>query len=56
MDKFTIRGIIYIAISFVGLSYEIFWAHHVRALPVVGYLTVIGIGLYCIFKLKEQKE
>ena len=56
MDKFTIRGIVYIIISLIGLSYEIFWADHVRVLPLVAYLAIIGIGLFCIFIIKEQKE
>ena len=53
MDKFTIRGLIYIAISLLGLSYEFFFAESIRALPVIAYSFVILIGLYCIFRKKD---
>jgi hypothetical protein len=50
MNKFTVRGIIYIVISLIGLSYEFFFAASIRTLPVVVYSFVILIGLICIFK------
>ena len=53
LDKFTVRGIIYIAISFLGLSYEFFFAENVRTLPLIVYGFVILIGAYCIFRREE---
>lgn len=50
LDKFTVRGIIYISLSLLGLSYELFFAHSIRALPVIAYSFVILIGALCILK------
>ncbi len=56
VDKFTIRGIVYSAISVLGLGYEFFFSHPPRAFLLIMYSLVIGIGLICIFMIKEQEH
>lgn len=56
MDGFTIRGIIYSIISGLGLGYEIIFVHPPRLFLLIMYSFVIGIGLICIFFIKEKKE
>jgi len=55
-DKFTTRGIIFITISVIGLGYEIVFKNQIELLVVFALLFVIGIGLICIFQLKETEE
>ncbi len=55
LDKFTVRGIIFIGISVLGLGYEVIFASQTRPLVVIAYICVIGIGLICIFQLKETE-
>ncbi|NIT69597.1 hypothetical protein GWO43_01525 [candidate division KSB1 bacterium] len=56
MDKFTIRGLVYSAVSCFGLGYEVFFIHPPRLFLLIMYSIVIGIGLLCVFVLNDQKE
>jgi hypothetical protein len=55
VDRFTLRGLIYSAISVAGIGYELFFSHPVRPLLIIGYVFVIGIGMIYIFILKDKK-
>lgn len=54
MDAYTVRGIVFIAISSLGLGYEVFFNHPSRLFLLFMYSVVIAIGLFCIFLLKEK--
>ena len=54
-DKFTWRGIIFSGLSLLGLGYEIFFAHPIRSFVIIMYSFVVGIGMICIFILKENR-
>ena len=54
IDKFTTRGIIFIAISIIGLGYEFLFADQIKMIVIIGYVFIVGIGLVCIFQLKEM--
>ena len=56
LDKFTVRGLVYSAASILGLSYEIIFIRPPRLFLVIMYTIIIGIGLICIFLIKEQNE
>lgn len=54
LDKFTIRGILYVLISGGLLSYELLFVEEPRILLLIMYPIVILIGLVCIFWLEEN--
>jgi len=56
MDKFTLRGIIYTVIGLLGIGYEFIFSRSTRPIVVLLYLGIIGIGLICIFLIKEKKS
>ncbi len=55
MDRFTLRGIIFSAISAAGIAYEVLSSHPVRILLILGYVFVIGVGMIYIFVLKDNR-
>lgn len=52
-DKFSIRGLIYMSVAAVGMSYELIFAAKIRPLLIVGYSVVIFIGMLCLFFIGE---
>ncbi len=56
VDRFTKRGLVYAIVSFLGLSYEVGFVHPPRLFVLVMYGLVLGVGLICIFKLKERED
>lgn len=56
MDKFTVRGLVYLTISLLGLGYELLFIHPPRLFLIIMYSIVSGIGLICIFWIKKQKS
>ncbi len=49
MSDFVTRGVIYIALSALGLIYLFAVAERTETLPVVVFCALLGIGLYCVF-------
>ncbi|MDZ7271229.1 MAG: hypothetical protein ONB17_06410 [candidate division KSB1 bacterium] len=49
MKDFVTRGVIYIAISLLGLIYLFAFAERAETLPVVVFCALMGIGMYCVF-------
>jgi len=56
MDKFTWRGVIYCSAALVGIGYELFFRAKPDLFPIVMYSVVGGIGLVCIFVLKDEQH
>ena len=55
IDKFMLRGIVFIVLSSAGLVYEFFFAKPIRVIVVLGYICVFGIGLICIIYLRGKE-
>lgn len=56
VDAFTFRGIIYSFLGSLGLGYELFFVQPPRLFLLIMYSFVIGVGLICIFFIKERQE
>lgn len=54
INKFKLRGIIYISISVVGLAVELFVLRQARTFLFVGYGLIIFIGLVFIIVLPRK--
>jgi len=55
INKFRLRGIIYISAAVVGLSLELFVLRQARTFLFVGYGLIIFIGLVFIIVLPGRK-
>lgn len=55
LDRFTIRGLVYAAISALGIGYELLFVQPIRPLLILGYVFVIGIGMIYIFVLRDKR-
>lgn len=53
-DKFTSRGVVYAALGFAGLFYELIFRQPPELLILIFYVAIIGIGFISIFFLKEH--
>ncbi len=54
--KRKFRGIIYIFLGSVGLIYEIFFADSIRSLVIIGYSTVILLGIFYFTFFKSMSQ
>jgi len=53
-DPYTLRGVIYLVIGCLGISYELFIRSSTEWLVITLYGAIVGIGLICIFLLKAR--
>ena len=55
-NGYRIRGIIYIAISLIGLGYELLFIRPFRMLPIFLWIGVLGIGLVIFTSFKDNTK
>ncbi len=55
MDKWTLRGLVYILVSVALLGYEFLQPHPPRVFLVAMYSVVILIGLILVFFMEDDE-
>ncbi len=56
MDKFTTRGLLYAALSSIGMGYELLFTEQPRLFLVCMYGAVVVLGLILIFFVEDKTE
>ncbi len=56
MDRYKIRGLVYVALSSLGLGYELFFVSQPRLFLVIMYGIVVMIGMALMFFVRENEE
>jgi hypothetical protein len=55
-DRYSIRGIICIALGVIGMGYEVFFSMVKEVFLIVMYSIVIGIGVLLLFVVRNKKS
>ncbi len=56
MIKFANRGLIYCALSCLGLGYELFFVHPPRVFLVIMYAVALAFSLLYTIKVREYED
>jgi len=55
-DKHSLRGMIYVGIAVLGISYELIFSTEIRVMLIIGYSIFIVFGILYICYIKSHKQ